>query len=200
MTSLLELQRATDLRSRARAFPPCAPDAVGAGGDSRLGSQSYPPKGHGFISHTGAGHNTTRRPAREVRLGGQESQAQFPDWMSPRRSSDRRMDPPSNSAWRSRTRLARAVSSGPRRVPATRNPWASLLEFGLNGGESVECSSRHSNRDRRFKLFGSHCGDCHEAESWKITGFRHPGPASRDCSQCHQAPPGHYMEHFGWFP
>lgn len=60
----------------------------------------------------------------------------------------------------------------------------------------LDCSGCHSNQDHHFKLFGSDCAECHGTETWKIAGFRHPGPASRDCSECHQAPPSHYMEHF----
>lgn len=60
----------------------------------------------------------------------------------------------------------------------------------------LKCSSCHSNDDKHFKLFGQSCGDCHPTETWKISRFRHPSPASTDCSQCHQAPPSHYMMHF----
>ena len=45
-------------------------------------------------------------------------------------------------------------------------------------------------------LFGRDCGSCHGTEHWQIDGYRHPSPRSRDCVQCHQAPPSHYMMHF----
>lgn len=75
-----------------------------------------------------------------------------------------------------------------------RNLLASIRGLKVEG--RLDCAACHSNQDHHFKLFGSDCAECHETESWKITGFRHPGAASRDCSQCHQAPPSHYMEHF----
>ena len=31
---------------------------------------------------------------------------------------------------------------------------------------------------------------------WNIAEFKHPSPKSRDCVQCHQAPPSHYKMHF----
>ncbi|MBI5128889.1 MAG: cytochrome c3 family protein [Rhodopseudomonas palustris] len=60
----------------------------------------------------------------------------------------------------------------------------------------LECVSCHSNRDPHRGLFGKNCADCHELGSWRVAGFLHPSPRSKDCAQCHQAPPSHYMEHF----
>jgi len=66
----------------------------------------------------------------------------------------------------------------------------------LSNANSLNCNSCHSNQDRHFELFGSDCLDCHETATWDIAGFTHPTPRSRDCAQCHQAPPSHYMKHF----
>jgi len=60
----------------------------------------------------------------------------------------------------------------------------------------LDCASCHSNREPHRELFGRDCGSCHELRSWKIAGFLHPSPTSKDCAQCHQAPPSHYMGHF----
>ncbi|WP_027545824.1 class III cytochrome C family protein [Bradyrhizobium sp. WSM2254] len=60
----------------------------------------------------------------------------------------------------------------------------------------LDCASCHSNREPHRELFGRNCAECHGLASWKIVGFLHPSPTSRDCAQCHQAPPSHYMGHF----
>lgn len=60
----------------------------------------------------------------------------------------------------------------------------------------LECTTCHGNDDRHFGLFGSSCSDCHTDQTWSLPRFRHPSQTSRDCSQCHQAPPSHYMGHF----
>ncbi|MDU0955263.1 MAG: cytochrome c3 family protein [Bradyrhizobium sp.] len=60
----------------------------------------------------------------------------------------------------------------------------------------LDCASCHSNREPHRDLFGRECANCHETGSWRIAGFLHPSPASKDCAQCHQAPPSHYMMHF----
>ena len=60
----------------------------------------------------------------------------------------------------------------------------------------LNCVSCHSNDDRHFKLFGRNCASCHATDRWMISNFKHPSPNSRDCAQCHQAPPSHYMLHF----
>jgi hypothetical protein len=62
--------------------------------------------------------------------------------------------------------------------------------------EGLDCAGCHSNRDPHRELFGRECASCHATTSWRIAGFLHPSPTSRDCAQCHQAPPSHYMEHF----
>lgn len=61
---------------------------------------------------------------------------------------------------------------------------------------ALDCSTCHQNDDRHFNLFGSSCSDCHGTAAWSLPEFRHPTSASRDCAQCHQAPPSHYMGHF----
>lgn len=63
--------------------------------------------------------------------------------------------------------------------------------------ERLRCNGCHANEDKHQNLFGQSCGACHGTEGWQIASYRHPSPSSRDCSQCHQAPPSHYMEHFG---
>tara|TARA_Y100000590_G_scaffold281237_1_gene315971 strand:- start:11192 stop:12001 length:810 start_codon:yes stop_codon:yes gene_type:complete len=60
----------------------------------------------------------------------------------------------------------------------------------------LNCASCHSNDDKHFELFGNNCVQCHRTDMWNIAEFRHPSPKSRDCIQCHQAPPSHYKMHF----
>jgi hypothetical protein len=62
--------------------------------------------------------------------------------------------------------------------------------------KALNCASCHSNRDPHAGLFGKTCSSCHSVESWAVAEFRHPPPASRECSQCHKPPPSHLMEHF----
>lgn len=62
--------------------------------------------------------------------------------------------------------------------------------------QSLDCVSCHTRQDPHFGLMGQDCVACHATESWNLAAFRHPSPASRDCAQCHQAPPSHYMGHF----
>lgn len=61
---------------------------------------------------------------------------------------------------------------------------------------ALDCASCHSYRDPHRELFGRECRGCHETTTWRIAGFLHPSPTSKECAQCHQAPPSHYMEHF----
>ena len=80
----------------------------------------------------------------------------------------------------------------------------SLLEFtrkSYHGTDTVlektlNCVSCHTNQDRHRALFGNDCSSCHDTIKWSIASYRHPLPTTRDCSQCHQAPPSHYMMHF----
>ena len=61
---------------------------------------------------------------------------------------------------------------------------------------SLSCEACHSKQDQHFGLFGSDCGQCHSTSMWTLPAFSHPSAKSRDCVQCHQAPPSHYMMHF----
>lgn len=61
---------------------------------------------------------------------------------------------------------------------------------------ALACDTCHANEDEHFGLLGADCGQCHSTSMWTLPEFRHPSPKSRDCAQCHQAPPSHYMMHF----
>ncbi len=100
------------------------------------------------------------------------------------------------------------VSAGlGRSVPESSNEPASerIIAFARSLGGApasrteagrLACATCHSNRDPHRGLFGRECASCHDLESWKVAGFKHPSPASTECAQCHQAPPSHYMMHF----
>jgi len=60
----------------------------------------------------------------------------------------------------------------------------------------LDCAACHTLDDRHFGLFGQDCASCHSTSSWDLSEFRHPAPTNASCSQCHQAPPSHYMNHF----
>lgn len=60
----------------------------------------------------------------------------------------------------------------------------------------LDCGVCHSNEDRHRGLFGKDCQLCHGTRTWTLPEFQHPSPRSKDCNQCHQAPPSHYMMHF----
>jgi len=61
----------------------------------------------------------------------------------------------------------------------------------------LNCSNCHSNRDPHRARFGAECGSCHTTETWIIKAFQHPPEqTSKDCNECHKAPPSHYMMHF----
>jgi hypothetical protein len=62
--------------------------------------------------------------------------------------------------------------------------------------ESLNCAGCHDRRDPHFKNFGSDCAQCHAFETWKVAGYKHPSSTSRQCVQCHKAPPSHTMGHF----
>lgn len=61
---------------------------------------------------------------------------------------------------------------------------------------SLDCNRCHANEDPHREQFGTGCADCHGTSEWQIAGYLHPSPESRDCAQCHVAPPSHYMMHF----
>lgn len=74
---------------------------------------------------------------------------------------------------------------------------AALVNPHLSPRElTLQCATCHQNDDRHFGLFGNDCSACHQTARWTVPAFRHPSSGSRDCAQCHQAPPSHYMEHF----
>ena len=60
----------------------------------------------------------------------------------------------------------------------------------------LNCTQCHSNDDRHLGLFGEDCVQCHSTDKWSLPKFIHPSSQSRDCNQCHEAPPSHYMQHF----
>ena len=62
--------------------------------------------------------------------------------------------------------------------------------------EALDCAGCHDRRDPHFKRFGGDCAQCHGLDSWSVPGYQHPSPRSKDCVQCHQAPPSHFMGHF----
>ena len=62
--------------------------------------------------------------------------------------------------------------------------------------QMLDCMACHGFRDKHAGLFGQQCADCHMTTTWKIEGYLHPSPKSRECLQCHQAPPSHFMMHF----
>jgi len=70
------------------------------------------------------------------------------------------------------------------------HPLVSAREANLN------CASCHSSKDKHQGLFGQNCASCHATTQWTIPEFQHPSVQSINCSQCHQAPPSHYLEHF----
>ncbi|MBS88186.1 MULTISPECIES: cytochrome c3 family protein [Sphingomonadales] len=78
--------------------------------------------------------------------------------------------------------------AGPMSAPT--NPLPMIPETALN------CASCHSIRDPHLGLFGKDCASCHTTTSWQISNYRHPSVNSTQCSECHKAPPSHFMEHF----
>lgn len=74
---------------------------------------------------------------------------------------------------------------------------ASARGLALAVGEAaLDCAACHATVDPHLGLFGSECSECHGTKAWAVTEYRHPAARSRDCAQCHQAPPSHYMMHF----
>jgi len=62
--------------------------------------------------------------------------------------------------------------------------------------EALNCAACHDRNDPHLKRFGSDCAQCHALETWKVRGYQHPSSRSKECVQCHQAPPSHFMMHF----
>lgn len=66
----------------------------------------------------------------------------------------------------------------------------------VSAREALNCAGCHDRRDPHFGRFGSDCAQCHRLEAWTVAGYLHPSPSSKECVQCHKAPPSHSMEHF----
>ena len=62
--------------------------------------------------------------------------------------------------------------------------------------EVLNCAACHDRKDPHFKRFGTDCAQCHTFETWTVLGYQHPSSRSKECVQCHLAPPSHFMEHF----
>lgn len=95
------------------------------------------------------------------------------------------------------------VAAIPLRAPLDHDLFVTLAASWQEAGvpsaateAALECGSCHGNEDPHFDLFGADCLDCHATDTWDVAGYAHPSPRSRDCAQCHQAPPSHYMKHF----
>ena len=76
---------------------------------------------------------------------------------------------------------------------------ADFLGVAISAGaerSTLDCAACHSKQDPHQSLLGSGCASCHETETWRIASSLHPSPTSKNCAQCHQAPPSHYSEHF----
>jgi hypothetical protein len=61
---------------------------------------------------------------------------------------------------------------------------------------TLDCQACHSTKDKHAGLLGSECASCHATMEWTLAEFQHPSANSVDCSQCHRAPPSHYLMHF----
>jgi len=75
-------------------------------------------------------------------------------------------------------------------------PQISRVHPRLTPEANLNCASCHSIQDPHLGVFGKDCASCHRTETWKVAGYRHPSPNSTQCSECHKAPPSHFMEHF----
>ncbi len=62
--------------------------------------------------------------------------------------------------------------------------------------EALNCAGCHDRGDPHSKRFGSDCAQCHALSSWVVPGYQHPTSRTKECVQCHQAPPSHSMGHF----
>lgn len=61
---------------------------------------------------------------------------------------------------------------------------------------ALDCKGCHVFKDKHQEFFGPKCATCHVTDTWKIVGFLHPSPKSKECAQCHKPPPSHLMMHF----
>ena len=62
--------------------------------------------------------------------------------------------------------------------------------------EALNCAACHDRKDPHFKRFGTDCAQCHALATWTVRGYQHPSSRSKECVQCHLAPPSHSMAHF----
>jgi len=44
--------------------------------------------------------------------------------------------------------------------------------------------------------FGRDCRACHDLETWRVPGYRHPDPGDENCHRCHLLPPSHLWPTF----
>ncbi|CAA0099612.1 Uncharacterised protein [BD1-7 clade bacterium] len=93
---------------------------------------------------------------------------------------------------------------GERFLPTKMNHFK-LVEIGFHVSDSIHqdislqalaCDECHTKQSPHNGQFGRHCLACHNTEHWMVAHYRHPSPRSRDCSQCHTAPPCHFGAHF----
>lgn len=61
---------------------------------------------------------------------------------------------------------------------------------------ALNCMTCHGTKDKHRGVMGTDCASCHTTTQWTIAEFQHPSPRSVNCSQCHQPPKSHLMEHF----
>lgn len=126
--------------------------------------------------HQGLGHRPSQMDHAALGNIGMRQLAQNPDEMSAERET--------------LARINRWIGAEP--LEASHDTPSSLTVVE----RALDCTVCHGNDDRHFGLMGNDCAACHDTAAWTIPEFRHPAPSSRDCAQCHQAPPSHYMMHF----
>lgn len=94
------------------------------------------------------------------------------------------------------TRMNHAVLKKP---GMWKGPIPQSVRSGRGNGDPLavlDCASCHSTRDPHQSFFGAQCSSCHVLTSWRISGFRHPPPSSRECAECHKPAKSHLMGHF----
>ncbi len=95
---------------------------------------------------------------------------------------------------------ASGTDNGSAATVASLKTWLRVKNFNRLDETSTEqvlnCNGCHSTKDRHLGLFGIDCAQCHSTTKWTIAGYQHPSPRSTQCSECHQAPPSHFMPHF----
>ncbi|MCF8095172.1 MAG: hypothetical protein K9J79_07380 [Desulfobacteraceae bacterium] len=101
-------------------------------------------------------------------------------------------------------------------TPAALEPW---LRFHEVEKKCLECHTEHlgygadisevdhtlfnpdllctdCHYDAHEGKFGEDCRVCHDIDTWRIEGFRHPPAEEKNCHRCHQAPESHQEEDF----